>query len=153
MTKENSLTTNANRSWADAAVDGLWPGLVGGVLMLLYLLLTGLISGSGPEEVFSYFLPQDDLPAITGLALHLATSAVYGAAFGLISAAFGRRLSGRLPLLIAGLLFGCVLWLGAWLVVVPSGMSNLGAVPAGHLITAHALYGLGTGRLLSNSRP
>lgn len=151
MTREKSVTASTNRGWGDVAVDGLWPGIVGGVLMLAYLAAVGLLNGSRLVEVASYFLPDNSLPAVAGLGVHLATSAVYGAIFALVWMAVGRFRPRWLPLWAAGLLYGLLLGLGAWLVVIPGGLLGLGAVPTGHLLVSHGLYGWGMGRLLLNS--
>lgn len=152
MTKEKSVFANTNRSWGDAAVDGLWPGIVGGLLMLVYLLISGLLNGIQPSDVFAYFVIDDALPVASGVLLHLATSAVYGAFFGLLSNGFGRYRPAWLPFWGLGLGYSLVLMLGAWLIVIPSGMSGLNTVPPIHLLIAHLLFGFGLGWLLGKGR-
>lgn len=152
MTEDKSMMVNTNRGWGDVAVDGLWPGIVGGVLMLVYLAAVGLLRGDSPAAVLAYFLPDDNLPVIAGLGVHLATSAVYGAIFSVLLGVVGRFRPRSLPYWGAGLVFGILLGLGAWLVVIPGGMLGLGAVPTRHLLVAHGLYGLGMGWVLGRDQ-
>jgi hypothetical protein len=133
-------------------VDGLWPGLVGGAIMMLFLLAAGLFNGLQPLTVFAYFLPDDSLPAAAGLGAHLAVSAVHGTIFGLITAVIGQRRPGKLPLWLAGILYALLLWLAASQIIIPSGLSGLGAIPAGQLLIAHIAYGTTMGRILANNR-
>jgi hypothetical protein len=125
--------------------------------MIAYLVVVGLFSGIRPLETFGYFLPDAALPALAGLGSHLAVSAVYGSIFGLIKAgigaAIGRRQPSWLPMGLAGIIYGFLLWLPASLIIIPSDISGLGEIPAGHLLAAHLVYGLATGRLLVNERP
>jgi membrane associated rhomboid family serine protease len=153
MTKQKAALVSVNRDWRDAAVDGLRPGLVGGVLMLAYLLAMGLLAGGQPLEILAYFLPDETLPPVAGIGLHLATSAVYGAVLGLITAAIGRRRPEWLPPWLVGLLFGLLLWLAASLIIVPGKVSGMEAVPSGRLLVSHLVYGLAAGRLLAPNRP
>jgi hypothetical protein len=153
MTKNRSIIANANRSWGDIAIDGLWPGLVGGSLMIAYLVAAGLFTGIQPLAVFAAFLPDTALPPITGVGTHLAVSAVHGTVFGLLTAVINHHIPNRLPLWLAGMLYGLILWLAASLVIIPTGVSGLGTIPSGHLLAAHLLYGWGMGRMLANNRP
>jgi hypothetical protein len=153
MTREKSIYANTSRSWGDAAVDGLWPGIVGGLLMLAYLLISGLLSGRQPSDVFAYFVIDDTMLAASGVGLHLATSAVYGALFGLLNSLFDRFRPAWLPLWGVGIAYGLLLMLGAWLIVIPSDMSSLNTVPPIHLLISHLLFGFGLGRMLVKNRP
>jgi hypothetical protein len=153
MSNNKTIPVDSNTTWGDVAIDGLWPGLIGGIIMIVYLLLVGLMIDTKPLAIFAYFSPNDTLPAIAGLGTHLAVSAVHGTIFGLITAVIGQRRPNKLPLWLAGILFGLLLWLTAHLIIVPSGLSDLGAIPAGHFLLAHILFGAVMGRMLANSRP
>lgn len=152
MTNNKSISVSSNRSWGDVAVDGLWPGLVGGLLMMLYLVVTGLLSGDQPLTVFGYFVPNSDLSPLAGLGTHLAVSAVHGTIFGLLTAVLGKRLSTARAMLIAGFGYAFLLWLTAWLIIIPSDLSSLGNIPSGHLLIAHLLFGAALGKMLASNR-
>lgn len=120
--------------------------------MMIYLVLTGLLEGVQPLEVFGSFVPSAASPPLTGLVAHVAVSAVHGGIFGLITAVFGRWLSNRRRFVGASLLYALLLWLAARLVIIPSGLSGLGAIPTVHFLVAHLLFGAALGWQLANSR-
>jgi hypothetical protein len=91
-------------------------------------------------------------PVLLGLALHLAFSALLGLIF-----AIGMRHVLRLPSdfglpLVAGLVFGLLLWLGAYL-ALPAPLPQLIAVYAPAFIIQHIVYGSVTGLVYGLLRP
>ena len=152
MTNNKIVPARKAQSWGDIAVDGLWPGLIGGLLMMAYLVFVSLLDGVGPMTVFAYYLPDNNLPAVAGLVTHLAVSAVYGTILGLITAVISRWIGDERIMWQVGIVYGFLLWLGALLIIIPSGLSGLGAVPAGHLLISHLLYGLLSARMIINGR-
>ena len=82
-------------------------------------------------------------PALIGLLTHLATSAVYGALFGVLwyLARPGRFTTHRrLAGLLSGLVYGGFLLLAAR-VLTGAGGDGLFGFGAGHVAVAHLLYG------------
>jgi hypothetical protein len=152
MTNNKSFTVNTRRGLGDIALDGLWPGFVGGLLMLIYLVLAGLLNGDQPLTVLGYFLPDESLPPLAGLATHLAVSAVHGIIFALLTAVAGKRLANGRIILAAGVLYSLLLWLTAVLIIIPSDLSGLGGIPGGHLLVGHLIYGAAMGLVLAKSR-
>jgi hypothetical protein len=136
------------RSWGDAAVDGLLSGAGAGVLMAIYLLVAGLLGGQSWQAILAQFDPGANPQPLTGALAHLAVAAVYGAVFGV-----GRRFwpAGwpKLPTWLAGALYGLALWVIALGVTRgrPDGVWLAGSGPV-HLGVAHAVYGVALGALL-----
>jgi uncharacterized membrane protein YagU involved in acid resistance len=135
-------------SAGDAAVDGLLSGVAAGLVMGVYLVVVGLIAGESVAAVLQQFDSTGNESPLTGLLLHLAVAAVYGALF-----AVGYRLIGRmLPAVrsqrigrwiwLPGLLYGLTLWLLAHGLLLPAADSTLREIPAAHFAIAHAIYGV-----------
>lgn len=125
-------------SAGDAAVDGLLSGVAAGFVMGLYLVVVGLIGGENVTAMLQRFDSTGTESALTGLLLHLAVAAVYGALF-----AVGYRLLGQLlPVVrsnrigrwtwLPGLLYGLVLWLMASGLLLPATDSALREIAAVH---------------------
>jgi hypothetical protein len=138
----------------DAAVDGLLAGVAAGFVMGIYLLAVGLFGGERVADTLARFDSTGAESALTGLLLHLAVAAVYGALFAASYWVAGKLL----PLLqsdrlgrwfwLPGLLFGLLLWLlanGVWLPVTGSALSE---IVAAHFAIAHLLYGITLALLL-----
>jgi hypothetical protein len=90
----------------EAAVDGLPWGVLGGVLMAVYLEVSGLLMGSNPGEMLGRFNPQEGDPLLVAFLLQLASGVLLpGAGSALL----------EIPLIhfgIAHLIFGTVIgWL------------------------------------------
>lgn len=129
-------------STSDAAVSGLFGGLLAGVIMAVSLAAAGMLDGQGPMAYLAAFAVSGGNAPFLGLLSHLAVSAVYGLLYG---AVYHWARLGRLhffPRWLAGLLYGILLWLAAVLLIVPGAATALGAIPAGHFLAAHLLYGL-----------
>lgn len=123
----------------DAAVEGLIHGIVAGVVMAAYLVVTGLLAGDSPATVLGGFGLEGGTAPLAGLLGHLAVSGVYGIIWGLL----WRLVRGRsgVPGWLAGIAYGLALFLASQ-VLLPAAGSSLLAVPAGHLAVAHVIYGL-----------
>jgi hypothetical protein len=137
--------TRSNTQAGDAAVNGLIGGVLAGMLMLVLLILLGLVSGQAPGLVLGRFSSSQEALPLRGAMLHLAVSGVYGVLFGLITwiIAPGRRL--RIPFWFAGTVYGLLLWLLAWYVLLPGLDSPIIATPVIHLFLGHLLFGASLG--------
>ena len=131
----------------DAAVHGLFNGVLAGGAMIAHLILAGLVLGEGPGTVLSRFNMNSDASPIVGAFLHLAVAGVYGMLFGLLRhLAFLRRPLERFPGWLFGLTYGLVLYIIAEAILLP-GASPLREIAAIHFLVAHLLYGLVLGLL------
>jgi hypothetical protein len=139
----------AYRNWklSDAALDGLFGGLAGGVAMAVYLEIWGLLAGHGPGAVLGMFDPNRRGAALNGALTHLAVASVYGILFGLIWWALRRGLRVAVPAWLAGALYGLALLAVAQAVVLPSSSSPLAEIPTLHFALAHLAYGVVLGSL------
>jgi len=146
MTQGKALG-KASRSAGDVAVDGLLRGVLAGLAMAAVLVVAGLLAQLPVQLVLSRFDPTGGNAAMTGLLAHLASAAIYGLLFALLTAPVAARLGSRL--ILAGVIYGLALWL------VSRGLmaSDLGAPlrvlpPVGWLL-AHVTYGAVLGALLT----
>ena len=137
-------------SVGERAVDGLIAGVGAGILMALYVVLAGLLSGEGPAQVLSRFDPSATPSPVMGTIVHLAVASIYGLLFGLISrwVARGRRLNA----LFSGVVYGLLIFVLAQRVVLPSTTAALREMASIHLAVAHVIYGLALGFLISRNR-
>ena len=145
-------------------MGGAQAGLAGGIAMILSAaLLAGVkdydiwfqlksIAGLvlGPSAIAQAGFVAG--PVLLGLAMHLALSALLGAIF-----AIGMRQVLRLPSdfgvpVMAGLVFGLLLWMGAFL-ALPTLLPQLIAVYAPAFIIQHIVYGTVTGLVYGLVRP
>lgn len=146
MTKLNLV--RRERTWGDTAVDGLLAGLIGGVLMTLFLALVGWARGAPPQVTVALFDPAQTGNWLSGLLAHLAVSAIYGLVLALLLRGVGRIR----PLLakatwLWGVGYGLLLWGLATAVASP-----LEQIPTWEFGLAHLLYGLAAGyRLHTNA--
>ena len=140
MTKINVM--RRERTWGDTAVDGLLAGLVGGVVMGLFLALAVWANGGSPRATLGYFDPAQAGSWLTGLLAHLAVSAIYGVGLALLLRVVGwiRPSLTKLAWLWGGL-YGLLLWGLAVGVVVTAVNSALAQIPAWEFGLAHVLYG------------
>lgn len=134
-----TTTSNKTRTSAgDAAARGLIAGLVAGVAMGIFLVAAGLVGGVGPTELLSRFGAGQVTP-IAGAFSHLAVSAVYGAAGGVLLNGLRGRAPG--PAWLLGLGYGLILYLFAQ-VALRGAASPMLEIPTLHFLAAHLLYGL-----------
>lgn len=150
MTKINVM--RRERTWGDTAVDGLLAGLVGGVVMGLFLVVGGWLNGGPLLATLGYFDPAQAGGWLTGLLAHLAVSAIYGVGLALLLRAVGwiRPSLTKLAWLWGGL-YGLLLWGLAVGVVVTAVDSALAQIPAWEFGLAHLLYGLVAGYRLQTT--
>jgi hypothetical protein len=149
MASSPTVTARASNR-TDALINGIFIGILGGLIMLLFLMLADFLAGTSPIITLQRFsVPgQATSPVLAGF-LHLGVSAVYGGIFGLILYQLpGRRITG-LRKMIAGLIYGLLLYLLAITLLLPSSGSALLEVPPLVFGTAHAIYGLVLGKFAS----
>jgi hypothetical protein len=135
----------------DTAVDGLFYGIAAGMVMAIFLVLGGALTGENPASLLTRFSMSSDPGPLTGLLSHIAMSSVYGILFSLAYQALKRfrPWSNRLPAaLVAGLAYGLVLWLGAEIIFVDRIAVALKGIPGWQFLAAHLIYGLILGRLV-----
>ena len=83
----------ARSSIGDAAVDGLLNGVVAGVVMAIYLMISGVLTGTGMAATLNAFDLGQGTSPVRGALIHLAVAAIYGMVFSLIDRLIGRRRS------------------------------------------------------------
>jgi hypothetical protein len=140
------------KTWGDTAVDGLLAGLVGGLVMSLFLVLAGWFSGGSPLATVGYFDPAQAGNWLTGLLAHVSVSAIYGALLALLlrGMAWIRPSLAKLNWLW-GALYGVLLWGLAVELLLTAVPFPLSQIPAWEFGLAHLLYGLVAGyRLQTN---
>lgn len=141
MAQSKQVISVRRKTIGDAAVDGLLSGIVAGLAMAAYLLAYGLLRGESAGTVLGRFDLGPQHSAVTGLLLHLATSAIYGAIFALALRVLSRWTgSYRRYAWLAGMVYGLALFAVAWLALAPqeSALREFGAL---NLAVAHALFG------------
>ncbi len=142
MTTSNSTSSYQQKSIGETAVDGLLAGLVGGVAMALFLVMTGWLTGTPPLTTLAYFDPAQTGSWLTGLLAHLAVSAIYGVVFGLLMGVLGRLRPSLTKLTwLWGVGYGLVLWLLGLGVVLTAVGVTLAQIPAWQFALAHVVYG------------
>lgn len=137
----------------DTVVEGLFGGLIAGLMMTLFLVVMALISGTAPLSIVGYFDPTRTGNWLTGLLAHLAVSGIYGLIFGLSLWTLSRiRPSLATRVVLWGTLYGLLLLLLAWFVLLPGSDIALLQIPAWQFALAHLVYGLTIGSRLSRRK-
>ncbi|HNB51474.1 MAG TPA: hypothetical protein PK530_06005 [Anaerolineales bacterium] len=126
-----------SKTTGDAAVDGLLAGLVAGVVMAGYLLITGVVSGDDLVMILGRFSPGEPVTPVAGALSHLAVAGIYGVVFGMLA----RFVQKRVPGWVAGIGYGVFLFLLAQYALLPGTGSALAEVSSLHFGIAHVLYG------------
>lgn len=140
---ESKLINSKSKTIGDSAVDGLFAGVMAGLVMTIYLVAAGLLDGEGPAVILSRFTPRGDGSPLLGAAAHLAVSAIYGAIFALLVSQLGRLRPALLRFSwLFGVVYGLGLWLAAELIILPAVDSPLQQIPAAHFAIAHIIFGL-----------
>jgi ABC-type transport system involved in multi-copper enzyme maturation permease subunit len=129
---------NRKSSLGEMTTEGLFAGLVAGMVMLLYLLGSGLLSGGTVSLVMGRFSIQTPANPVQGAFLHLAVSATYGLLFGIIYTLLRRRFSSW----ILALLYALAIYLLAHFIVLPASSSRLLDLTPIHFALAHLVYGM-----------
>lgn len=133
----------------DAAVDGLFGGVVAGIGMAGYLALAGVALGEGPGQMLARFAPDAETAALTGALMHLAVASVYGMLFGIGWWLLARR---RHALgWLVGLVYGIALLFVAEVLILPGTDSPLVQIPLVHFALAHVFYGTILGFLVGRN--
>lgn len=136
----------------DAAVDGLFSSVVAGILMAAYLVVVGLLLGEGAGTMLGRFAASGTTSPAVGALSHLAASAVYGIVFALGWRLVPRTWRRGLPAWLGGVVYGLLLLLLAWAVILPAFDSPLREIPLLHFAVAHGVYGLALGWLAGRRR-
>lgn len=139
-----------NSNIGDAAVEGLFSGMIAGISMAVYLGMVNLISGESLLETLARFAVSDETTPLLGFLLHLGVSGVYGLVFGLIYQITLRRWISSPSLrssVITGSGYGIVLFILAQLVLLPGSTSPLKEISLSHLTIAHLIFGVTLGIL------
>ena len=146
---DSKVAAHQHMSGGERAVDGLIAGIGAGILMALYVVLAGLMSGDGPAQVLSRFDPSATPSPVMGTIVHLAVAIIYGLLFGHISRwlARGRRLNA----LFSGLVYGLLIFVLAQRVVLQSTNAALREMASVHLAVGHVIYGLSLGFVLGRN--
>lgn len=142
--------------WGRCLAAGLW----GGVALGAYLMMATLLNGPGfwwPMNLIGATVPALGPPGpmfawgatLTGLGLHLFTSAcwglVYGAVLRWLVPAFGRTWSGATSM---GIGYGLFVWVVMGLFLGPLLDPAMRLVPPVDFFIAHVAYGLVTAWVL-----
>lgn len=148
--------TYKEQSLGDAAVDGLLSGFEAGIIMAIFLGVSGLLAGEKPGAVFTHFAPDPGASPWMGLFIHLAVASVYGVFFGLVYQVFAGSLLPHIirpksprsvawvPVLV-GLAYGAVLLLPARLLMFSAAGAQLNQIPYLEFALGHLLYGASLG--------
>lgn len=139
----------------DAAVEGLFSGMIAGIGMAVYLMLAGLAFGEGPLDVLSNYGGSGGSTPLVGLLLHLGVSGVYGIVFDLICQLTARRTGLKPALWLVGLfggIYGLFLWILAQTILLPATSSPLATIPNSHFLLAHLIFGIFLGLLTNLER-
>lgn len=150
MTKTNHIV-NREISSSDAAIDGLLSGVLAGLAMAAYLALAMLAAGLSPLATLALFAPEPQSGPLVGLLAHLAVSGIYGVLFGMGYAALLRRPDYNPPAWLhaaIGGVYGLLLFLAAWTLILPATGSQLQQIPLMQLAVGHLLYGVLLGWLV-----
>lgn len=153
--------------WAKCAAAGF----AGGVVMALYLMVTSAAQGKGlwmPINTIgatipafrppSFAIPPDPGfvagPSLTGVAIHLVISTLWGMFYGMVVGAFvPRRVRSFGWETLYGLGFGCMLWVFSGLLftrlINPTIVANLAGSP--HYFVGHLLYAVVTAWLIAGT--
>ena len=128
-------------STGDAAVNGLFNGILGGLAMAAVIVIFSLLAGKGLGYL-AYFSTGTPVLPLLGLVMHLGVSSIYGMLYGL-----GRqwarldRLT-RLPAWLAGLVYAMGLWVFAVTLLLPATKALILTLPWVVFFTGHIAYGL-----------
>jgi uncharacterized membrane protein YagU involved in acid resistance len=140
-----------NATLGDAAVEGLFSGMIAGISMAAYLGIVNLIMGESLLETFARFAVNDEATPLLGFLLHLGVSGVYGLVYGLVCQLTAQRWISSSPSLWLSVLMGCayglILLLLALVVLLPSSASPLKEISIIHLSIAHLIFGSALGIL------
>ncbi len=127
---------------SDTALDGLFSGMLAGLVMEAYLTVSGILAGLPVTEALTRLSPVNGLSPTSGLLLHFAISGIYGLLFGFFIHWLLRRHVRQYWSWLAGLGYGIFLLLVAVFFVLPNSDSAIREIPIVHLAVAHLIFGL-----------
>ena len=146
-------------------LGGALAGLAGGVAMAV---VAALISASMGQDIWheskriaaivygptAYAQPGFDLgPVLVGTLIHLLVSALLGALFGIVTRRWLHMTSDFGAPVLAGLMYGLLIWMVAYFAVLPLLNPALLEVYAPVFIIQHVVYGVVTGLFYMWLRP
>lgn len=155
MVKSDSTRDSASsplpRERARATKGGVLAGLVGGLVLSIFMLVMNVVTGQdvwvGAKFAALPFLGIDRVmhpgfeagPVALGTASHFAVSAAWGLVFGLIFYDFGKTAT-----VVAGAFWGVVVWLGMHYLVLPMiGAGQVAStIPTSTAVLEHVLFGV-----------
>ena len=131
-------------SAGDAAVSGLFNGMLGGGAMAVVIVLFSLLAGQGTAYL-GHFSSETLVPPLQGLLMHLAVSSIYGLLYGLIRNWAWLSWLNRLPSWLVGLGYALALWGFAVTLLLPAAKSQMLNLPWVVFFAGHVAYGLALG--------
>lgn len=149
MIPGNSLRKATIRT-EDAVINGLFSGVAAGLVMILFLALSGLVTGHNFEILIGLFDPSGNNNPISGIAAHMAVSGVYGLLFGLLWKIL-KLAPRRLMVWLGGMIFSLLIFAAAELLILPGSNSPLIQMPELLFGLAHLVYGFVLGFGFSRS--
>jgi hypothetical protein len=138
-------------SFSEAIVDGLYAGVLAGLIMAAYLALTALLRSETLGVLFSRFDPTPQAAPLKGFLLHLAVSGVYGILFGLIWFLVSnppRSAPSAWQAVLLGTVYAAGLFFLGWTILLPASGSSLRQLPGWDFGLAHLAYGASLGYLV-----
>jgi hypothetical protein len=139
--EKSAVQTTQKVSFGDAAVSGLFGGLLGGIAMGAVIGIASLVAGQG----FSYlgkFAAGTPVPPLQGFLMHLGVSSIYGILYALIYHAIGVKRLAQIPGWLTGLVYAMLLWAFAVTILLPSTNALILNVPWWVFFTGHVAYGV-----------
>jgi hypothetical protein len=136
-----------------AVTGGAAAGLIGGVVIAFFLFVMAVVQGLDVWTVFKAasapfygdeaFEPGLDAgPVLMGTLLHFAIALAWGVLFGVLAYGLSNPMT-----VLAGALYGLIVWLGMYYVVLP--LVGLGEMvrtaTTSTTIIAHILFGIAVG--------
>jgi hypothetical protein len=136
------VVMRARGSVGDAAVDGLLHGVIAGMVMAIYLIIGGVMTGLSIAATLSAFDLGEGTSPVRGALIHLAVATIYGMLFGSLLRPIERR--GHV---IGGLVYGLLLWLITQMAFATGVNIAMSGLPVLHRAIAHLVYGVTLGWL------
>ena len=149
-TRQESLMNS--KKTGDVAVDGLFFGLMAGIISGGILILGGLLADSNPLTILGWFDPRLSNQPLFGGLLHIAVSAVYGLIFAVIFRGISRLWNQAITLgWFFGLIYGLFLLFLAEGIFLTGLNSGLQEIPVWLFVLFHGIYGIILGILIARS--
>ena len=146
-------------------LGGALAGLGGGLAMAIVAAMLSLSLGQDlwhePKVIASLLFGSGAIaqpgfvagPALVGSLIHMLMSALLGALFGIVTRRVLHLTSDFGTPLMAGVIYGLLIWAAAYFVVVPVFAPQLAEIYAPSFIVQHLVYGAVTGLLYTWLRP